>query len=211
MREEMTVHQALCELKVLRKRITKAIADTEPIATKEAASQKVNGLPIEDFKSNAKAAHASAVDLIRRESAIKAALNQYNASKRITVCGHEYSVAQAIWLMQYGLEDKRTLLERYTTLLTKAKSKIEKANGDDLTRRAESFTVSMFGAKDKANPADFNATLEDYKAKHTLELVDPLGIARVIADLEKEISDFESSVDAAIQVANATTTIEIEY
>lgn len=209
--EEMTVHQALCELKTLRKRIVNAIEATNPIAAKEASATKVKGVSMADFKEAAKSAHDSAVDLIKRQRAIKAAVNQYNASKTIEVCGKTYTVAQAIWEMQYGMSENKILLQRYTDMLNRANREIESANGSDLNRRAETFCASMFGSKDKADAKDYNATLEDYKAKHTLELFDPLGIRKIIEDLEKEISSFESSVDAAIQVANATTTLTIEY
>ena len=42
-------------------------------------------------------------------------------------------------------------------------------------------------------------------------MVDPLNVRKIIEELEKQIADFEANVDAAIQVANATTTIEIAY
>lgn len=210
-REEMTVHQALCELKMLGKRINKAIAASAPIATKEVSATKVCGVSVSDFAANARACHESAVDLIKRQRAIKAAVNQYNASKVIEVGGKQYTIAQAIWEMQFGTKEDRTLLDRYTAMLTKANANIEMANGSDLNRRAETFCASMFGSKDKADAKDYNATLEDYKAKHTMELCDPLNIRKVIEDMDKEIASFESGVDAAIQVANATTTLVIEY
>ena len=210
-REEMTVHQALCELKTLNKRIVKAIAESKPISTKEHNSQKVDGMTIAEFKALAQSAHDSAVDLIRRQAAIKAAVNQYNAEKTIEVCGKTYTIAQAIWLMSYGLNEEKDLLSRYASMLNSATAKIERANGDELNRRAETFTVSACGAKDKVDPKEYMATLEEYKEKHAIELVDPLGIRKIISDLEKRIADFESNVDSAIQVANATTTLSIEY
>ena len=209
--ETMTVHKALCELKVLRKRIEKAIGDTKPIAVKDSASKKADGMDMSAFAKLAKGAHDSAITLIRRQNAIKAAINEHNSCVKINVCGKEYSIAQAIWLMQYGLEDKKRLLSRYAQMLAKADKQIETKNGDELTRRAESFAISMFGSKDKADPKEFNAVMDSYIANHTAEMYDPIDIRKVIADLEKEISDFESNVDSAIQVANATRTITIEY
>ena len=209
--EQMTVHQALCELKTLNKRIAKAIADTKPVSTKEHNSQKVDGMTPAEFKSLAQSAHDSAVDLIRRQSAIKAAVNQYNAEKTINVCGTTYTIAQAIWLMHYGMIEEKDLLARYTDLLTKATNKVERANGEELTKRAEAFTVSACGSKDKVDPKEFMSTLEEYKEKHALELVDPIGIRKIISDMEKRIADFEANVDSAIQVANATTMLNIEY
>lgn len=209
--EQMTVHQALCELKILNKRIIKAISASKPISTKEHSSKKVDGIDIGEFNEIAKSAHDSAVDLIRRQSAIKSAVNQYNAERRITVCGEEYSVAQAIWLMNYGMREQRDLLTLYTDMLANATRNIERANGDDLNRRAEAAMNAIHGGRDKANNEEYLRGIEDYKASHALELVDPIGIRKVIADLEKKISDFEANVDSAIQVANATTILEIAY
>lgn len=209
--ETMKVHQALCELKTLNKRIISAIEESRPIAVKEHNAKKVIGMSTDDFKSLARSTHASAVDLIKRQNAIKAAVNQYNAEKVINVGGVEYTVAQAIWMMNYGLREEKDLLSRYTTMLKNAMRKIESENGDSLNERAESFTTSVCGAKDKVNHDEFMATLEEYKEKHALELVDPMDIRKVIADMEKRISDFEANVDSAIQIANATTDITINY
>ena len=210
-REEMTVHKALCELKTLNKRITKAISETKPVSTKEASSQKVDGIPMKTFNENAKSTHDSATDLIKRQRGIKAAVSQYNASKEIEVCGRKYTIAQAIWEMNYGMAEEKNMLARYTEMLRKCNAQIERANGEDLNRRAENAMNAIHGNKDKANNDEYLKGLEDYKKSHTLELVDPLNIRKVIADLDKEISDFEANVDAAIQVANATTTLIIEY
>lgn len=210
-REEMTVHQALCELKKLNRRIDKAIGATKPISVKEVSATKVDGITPAEFKDNAKAAHDSVIDLIKRQRAIKAAVNQYNAEKVVTICGKDYTIAQAIWEMQFGMKEDTELLNRYYDMLIRANSNIEAANGDNLNRRAETFCANMFGSKDKADKNDYNATLEDYKAKHTMELFDPLGIRKIIDDMDKQIASFEASVDAAIQVANATTTLTIEY
>ena len=210
-REEMTVHQALCELKTLNKRIEKAIGETKPVAVKEVRAKKVEGISGDDFAANAKSAHDSAMGLIRRHRAIKAAVNQYNAEKQITVCGRKYTIAQAIWEMQHGTHEYRALLDRYSEMLAFANTQIERANGSDIDRRAEAFCASMYGSKDKCDPKDFNATLDDYKAKHTMELFDPIGIREIIAEIDDEVTGFETNVDAAIQVANATTTLVIEY
>ena len=209
--ETMTVHQALCELKVLNKRVSKTINETKPISFKEHSSRKVDGITETDFTEQAKASHNSAIDLINRQIAIKAAVNQYNAEKIVTVAGKDYTVAQAIWMMQFGIKEKKTLLDRYANMLTMVNATIERENGQRLNDRAEAFTVSMCGNKDKADPKAFNDSIEEYKKNHALELVDPLGIRKVISDMENEISEFEAGVDAAIQVANATTTLEISY
>lgn len=211
MKETMTVHEALCEIKMLNKRISGAIENSNPIATKEHSSKQVNGMPVEDFIAEAKANHQSAMDLIRRLAALKAAVNHYNAEKIITVGDKEYSIAQAIYMMEYGLMSRRDLMTKYTTMLNNAKKTAAKANSDDLNRRAENAMNAIYGAKEKSDPETYLNGLKAYKEQHTLELVDPLNLAKVIEDLGAEIETFESKVDAAIQKANATTEITIDY
>lgn len=210
-KETMTVHQALCELKLLSKRISAAIRATKPIGVKENGSQKVDAMPISEFKALAQSTHDSACDLIKRQMAIKAAVNQYNATKVITVAGQEYSIAQALWLMSYGMAEQKEMLSRYSSLLTDASARIERENGERLNQRAEAAMNAIMGGKDKADSADYLKGIEDYKKSHALEIVDPIGIRPIIESMEKEISSFEAGVDAAIQVANATTEIAIEY
>ena len=211
MREEMTVHQALCELKVLSKRVLKGIQTVKPISVKEHASSKVDGMDVAEFKKNAESDYASVTTLINRWMAIKEAISKYNASKVVTVAGKEYTIAQAIWYMNYDLADKTDLLERLTRMYNTCNANIEKANGENLNRRAEAAMESIYGAKEKANSEDYLKGLEAYKTAHAMELVAPLKIRDVIEKLDEEISNFMSGVDAAIQIANATTTIVIEY
>ena len=210
-KETMTVHQALCELKVLEKRIDKAIEMTQPLATKECSSQKVAQMPVADFIELAKGQHQTAMDLISRQCALKAAVNQYNAEKIINVGGKEYSVAQAIWMMKYGVAKKKQLMERYSKLLNLANRGMEMENNDRLNARAEAAMNAIYGNREKAQSEEYLKGIEDYKKAHALEMIDPLGIRNVIQELENDISSFETNVDAAIQVANATTEIVVEY
>lgn len=209
--EKMTVHEALCELKTLGRRIDNAIAACIPVAVREHDSEKVIGLDREKFASLAKSSHQSALALINRRAAIKAAISQYNASKKITVCDTEYTVAEAIWLMEHGLVERRELLRRYTSMLNNVTREIEVSNGEQLNNRAERAAAAAFDSKEKADPEKLLKFISDYKKAHTLEIEDPMDIRAIIADLESDITSFEAKVDSAIQVANAVTELEISY
>lgn len=211
MKETITVHEALCEIKMLNKRIAGAIEKSNPIAVKEAGAKQVNGMPVEDFIAEAKANHQSATDLIRRLAALKAAVNQYNAEKVITVGDKEYSIAQAIYMMEYGLALKEALLTKYVSAYSSARNTCLKSNGDMLNTRAEAAMNAIYGAKEKSDPEIYLAGLKAYKDQHTTVLVDPLNLSGVIDELDEEITTFRSKVDSAIQVANATTVITVEY
>ena len=211
MKETMTVHEALCEIKMLNKRIADAIEKTNPIAMKEHTAKQINGVTVDQFVAEARSSHQSAMDLIKRLAALKAAVNQYNAEKKIMVGDKEYSVAQAIYMMEYGLAHKDALLTRYTTMMNSVKRAAAKANGDDLNKRAETAMNAIYGNKEKSDPEAYLNGLKAYKEQHMAEIIDPLNLTKVIEDLTTEIETFRAKVDSAIQVANATTVLTIEY
>ena len=53
--------------------------------------------------------------------------------------------------------------------------------------------------------------IASYKENNQYILIDPINIVPTISSLQSEIDAFEAKVDSAIQIANATNTITIEY
>lgn len=210
--ETMTVHEALCEAKTMEKRIEQAIKAAIVVSHKENQSVKVDGMTLDEFNKHAKSSHDKATHLIDRYNAIKAGINRYNAEKQINVGNRTYSIAQAIWLMQHGLKQKKKLIDHYTYNYNIAMRDIQNENGEKLNKRAEAAAEVNYGNKDKSNNTeDYLKCIKEYKARNQHELVDPLGIKDIIEKMDTEVNEFMSHVDSAIQVANATTTITIEY
>lgn len=210
-KETMTVHEGLCELKTLGKRIGSSIEAIQAVAVKENKSTKVNGIDMDTFNDTAKTNAQRAEDLIKRFVAIKSAVNQYNATTNIEVAGHTYTVAQAIWLKDYGMDKKEELRNHYVNMLSSMLKKIERENGEKLTQRAENAANANFGSKEKPDTEEYLKFITSYKDRYQLILVDPLNLADKIQELTDEIESFETAIDSALQVANATNTIEIEY
>lgn len=211
MKETMTVHAALCELKMLPKRIEKTIEELNPIAVKENQAVKVNGMKADEFEKQAKAAETKVLDLIRRQNAIKGAINTYNATATIIMDGTEYTIASAVWLMQYGMVNKKRLLEHYERAYSKASKTLKSKNGEELAKAAERAAELSVGNRDSVNGEEFLETIKKYKERHQMEFVDPLKLLKRIETLRDEIESFESQVDAKIQTKNAMTEISIEY
>jgi hypothetical protein len=211
MKETMTVHEALCEMKILNKRISKALDDFKPVAVKEHCASLINGKPAEEFVAAARASYQSVTDMIKRMNAIKTAVNQYNAEKHIIVCGKDYTVAQAIYMMSSGMSYQRELISGISAALNLATSAAVRQNGDSLNERAQNAMNAIYGPKDKSDPEAYLNGLKQYKEQHAIEIVDPLNAAKIIQELTKEMDDFDAHVDSAIQTANATSVIEIEY
>ena len=96
--KEMTVHKALCELKTLGDRIDKKVRNTEFIVGNKHNNEKINDKTIVQWKKDTKAEYQSLMDLIKYRNALKQAVAMSNANTKVTVCGKEYTVAEAIEL-----------------------------------------------------------------------------------------------------------------
>ena len=142
--------------------------------------------------------------------AIKKAISRANAENTIVVCGEEMTVAEAIYMMSYGIDNKKKILETLRRQYLDSKRSIDRANGEELERRADQFIVSIYGNKEKATGQEALTARENFKKQNSFELVDSIGVLAEIKSLESWIDRFEAEVDGAIQVSNATHTITID-
>lgn len=210
-KETMTVHMALSEMKTMEKRIEKAIKGIVPIGVKENSSRSVNAISVDAFEKDVRTMNQSVQDLIKRYNAMKTALYRYNVSKQIRVAGREMSVAEALWLMKHGMEQKRSLLAHYESAYKKAQAETEKYNNELLNAAAEKCADAACGGKDNSRSEDYLKMVEQYKESHRKVYVDPLNLKALIHSLSEEIMAFDAEVDARIQTANAMTEIVVEY
>ena len=209
MKKTMTIHAALSYLKTADKRIRKAL-DTETYATyAKVGADKINGVSEKTVREDMKSSYQSVVDIIKTVEAIKKAVSKSNAENTIIVCGDKMTVAEAIYMMQYGVETKKELLQTLRLQYTSARNSVERYN-KDVEQRADKFIESMFGSKEKATGQDAITAREAYIKQNTYEVVDPINLMDEIKYLETWINEFETEVDGAIQVSNATHTIEID-
>lgn len=209
--EKMNIHEALTELKMLEKRIpaeTKAVVWV--LANKHSNTQS-NGVKLADVTDRVLSQKQKVLDLIRRRDAIKRAVVQSNAVTKIKVGDAEYTVAEAIDLKNHGMEFLGNLQEQMVRDYRNAErsAQIENAN---LESRADSYMKTMIGNSDTKNmSAENRATRDAFIVAQTVELVDPIGVLKVAAELDEQINTFMSKVDSALSTSNALTTITVEY
>ena len=215
-KETMTIHEALVFVKLADKKINQGLSfnnsfveiNTDP----SNANFKIKGKSVQEFASEVSSNYQSIRDTMKRVDAIKAAISKSNASTIINVGGKEMTVAEAIYQMKYGLKAKKNLLSTLQSQLNFAQMKLEDAvKKSELT--LEKTINTLYGNKEKTN-VNTDAII-DFRKKFTSEnqpvLIDPINISKEINKLSLEIDQFELNVDSALQVSNATTTIEIEY
>ena len=209
--ETMTVHKALCELKVIDSRINKAISATTYVVPNKHNNTKIAGMTIPDYSEQAKAAYQSAVDLIARRDAIKRAVVKSNAVTQVIVAGTTYTVAEAIEMKNHGMDHVRALMMKLTNDLNTAKRTAD-AENSLLERRGDEYIRNMYGATDMKNlTADAVKQRKEFIESITVELIDPLHVADKIAALDKMYHDFMIEIDAALSCSNSITEIEVSY
>ena len=142
--ERMTVHKALSELKTMDDRIRNAIMNNTFVTIHKHSNTKINGIAIEKYCEEVKAAYQKATDLITRRDAIKRAVVLSNAVTKVVVAGKEYTVAEAIDAKNNGITHKKflkdTLISEYNTNASTANRK----NGSELEQRADEYIKSVF-------------------------------------------------------------------
>ena len=73
--ESMSIHRALVELKTIDSRIIKKIDSAKFCVAAKAKATKLGAITVDEFKTSAQASYDSAMDLINRRNAIKAAVS----------------------------------------------------------------------------------------------------------------------------------------
>ena len=209
----MTVHKALCELKMLDKRINESIMSAEFCRANKHSNVKIDGGTIAEYEAAAVSKYQSTMDMIVRRDAIKRAVVASNAATEVTIGGNRYTVADAVELRRHGLSYRRTLLQAMTLQLKRVRSTIEQKNGEELTRAADKMVEVYYGRQTdvKAITEEMKATREKFIEDNTYELLDPIRVENRIRELDKEITAFETEVDSALSVSNAVTEITVSY
>lgn len=213
--EKMTVHQALAELKTMDSRITNAMNMTYTIAVKHSA-EKINGVPIKDFKDQIVSNYQKVDALMKRRDAMKRAVVLSNATTKVTVGGKEMSVAEAIDMKQHGIDYKEQLLAMINKSYRDAQYTLNTKSAEAVEKKAEQYVLSVISAqpKDSKMSVDSDAMKNlraEYIKNNSYDLIDPLDVVATMEKLTDEINQFETAIDAALSCSNALTVIEFEY
>lgn len=214
--EKMTIHRALAELKTMDDRIEKAIDSVTYVMAVKHSAEKINGVPVAEFKENIKSGYQKVQSLMARRDAMKRAVVLSNATTKVTVAGKEMSVAEAIECKSHGMEYKKYLRNKLVSQQRTAQANLDANSGEALEKKAEQYVLSVISAQPKDSKMSVDseamkALRKTYIENNTYDLIDPIGVTKVMENLLDEINEFETEVDAALSVSNAVTVIEFEY
>ena len=203
MSQQMSVTQALAELKLLRKRFTTVLEGAQFITVKT----KTRQLDVEAFGRNATASYQSYRDLLARYNRIKAAIVASNATAKVAIGGKEYKIAAAV-------ERKRSI-DQERVCLQLMRQQYKMAN-DDFERhqraqqeRLDRLMMQELGKDNKTNVDVVNGLSAAFLKENTAVLVDPLKLEERIKEYSKELEDFETNVDWVLSESNGRITLTV--
>lgn len=209
-KHKMTVTEALKKQGILEDRIDRAITEAQfCVATKKSEKNAMASISKEDFKKNAIASYQEITDLIAHKEAMKRAIVLSNAITEVVIAGKKMTVAEAIDHKR-TINYQKTLLEEMKAQYTTETKGVDFKN-TAVDREANLLVANVLGKeKESAKPTDIEAIIKPYRERNEYELIDPLNLKNKIETLEREIEDFESNVDTALQITNCSTWIEFE-
>lgn len=209
--ETMNVHKAMVELKTLNSRIENGVMFNTFVRANKHGNKKIEGESIETYKEAVKNEYKSVSDMIRRHEAIKRAVVISNATTQVKIGDKDYSVAEAIYMKTKGVIYLKNLRNKLARDLKMAQDECDRSNRT-LDDRAYNHVINLFGGDKKSAMSDeMEKERKSFLESQVFELVDPLNAKKTIEELDKMIFVFESEVDAALSVSNATTNIEVSY
>jgi len=208
MTNQITITQALNELKLYDKKIEKATKANFVSFGQIGDKQKVGTKDKEEFKKDSKAALKSVMDLIENRNKMKSAIVKSNASTEVTIDGKTMTVAEAI--------ERKTSIEYEETLLLVIQHQNEYAQ-----KQVNSYNNSVddeIRALSDNNKKDDNKALSEeelkvmigMKEKCKKEIVSGFDADKEIATMYDTTQGFLANVDTALTLSNATTFIDVE-
>jgi len=204
MSQQMSITQALPELKLLEKRINKV---TENI--QNWCKVSYNNAPVdkEKHKKETESQLQSFQDLLKRRDNIKRAIILSNASTKVKIGSWEGTVAEAIEY-KTSIYMKRKLLESMKECLQVKRAEYEQVKAT-VDGRLERLLQSELGKDVKTNPETIASLTNTFRDNNKVELVDPLDLATKIASLEDELDAFETNVDWVLSESNGKTLVSV--
>lgn len=194
-----SITRALVELKNLDKRIQGQIDKGVYVSFRGQFHRPSNGI------ENAQASFQSVNDLIELRKRIKSAIVKSNATTKVTICGQEMTVAEAIETKS-SIKHKKALLGVLKTQYGEAVRNVEMINARTRQELEKKSTRDNDKDKQQMSLEEFS---KQYMEMHGVELFDPIKIGQRVEELEAYITGFEKEVDYVLSEKNATTMIEV--
>lgn len=202
----LSVAGALVELKLLDKRITKALQTGMFVYYKQGEEILGGWKSLDEVTTKIKSSNQSVRDLIDRRNKIKSAIVVSNATTKVIVGEQEMTVAEAIE-RKTSIQYDKNVLVHYRSQLANTLRTID-AHNLDVEKRAD-LMVQQYLGNDKSKASEAQTLRDGFVNSKQAKLIDVIDIKTQIEKLENDIDAFESEVDLVLSTSNAITQLEI--
>lgn len=221
-KNQMTVHRALAELKLLDNRIHRGIDSILPVSFHK-KNKKINDLiEVKDFEADAQQNWQSVQDLIARKTKIKNAIVESNSNTTIEINGRSMTVADAIShkkvveyrktliaVMRKRVDEQKAVFNNNNNAVRENALKLATAYYSNGNSAAAIASTSAAKQLREAIDKDVDSVQGNYIATQEFHWLDPLKIEEKLKEQQAEIDEFEAEVDAALSTSNAITVIDL--
>lgn len=208
MSTEISVAQALVQLKTLDKRIVRTLKDSTFGGIQVGKKVTAGFANAQEIEDTAKSSLQSSKALIKRRNDIKSAIVVSNALTKVVIGSQDMSVAEAIE-RKASIAYEQTLLAKLKDTYTRLTREVDNIN-DDVQRRLDSHLETLFGKEGKVTAKENDEIVQSFKRENEAKLIDSINLRKQIEDLENSIEEFLENVDMALNESNVLTKIVIE-
>lgn len=205
---KLTLHSALAGLKLIDSKIDKLTSNFEPCGYQMADKEVNKRIAKNEFEKEAQSTYQAITDLIENKIKIKNAIVQANAITKIKIGEKEMTIAEAINYKTI-IDLKKALVEKLKYVNTTSRGIINRRN-EQVEHEALELAKNILNKDDiRTNDKDVMNITAPYIKGREYKFIDPLKIDKLITDLDMEITEFESEIDAKLSEINAVTFIDI--
>lgn len=204
-----TVTEALVKLKQATKKIEDAskYAIVGLVSTRAANVAPAGFKTVNEFKTEVKARLDSVNGLIRFRDKLKAAIVTSNAKTNVVIGSATMSVAEAIET-KHSILAKKVLLVKLVTDWQALERDANQKNSV-LEQRADQYVTSLFNQNPSASEVEKANARSQFIQNNTAVILTNDTVRSTIEELKAEIENFETNVDVALSVVNATTKVTV--
>ena len=200
---EISITQALAELKLVRNRLEHKLQDANFCTIKT----KNNTVDPELFTRNAKASYQSYNDLVERYNKLKSAIVISNATAKVEIAGKTYTVAEAVERKR-SIKFEKDLLNRMQCQWMGTESMYEMHKKHEQERIDKLLSIEL-GKDNKTSIEVVKNLTETLLESNKADIIDPLDVRDKISKLKKSIEDFETNVDWVLSESNGKVMISV--
>ena len=213
---EITLTEALAELKLLNKKIEKKLFEmdmTNNLVDYVIGSNKTLELSGEDpetFSREAQSSLDSLSQLIENRNTLKSVIAKTNAITEVTINGKVYTIVEAIE-RKNNIKLEKKLLGILEGQYRNTYDRVQQLNAR-AEEEADRIIESKISNENKnSSPEDIKRLRDFIVSSKKAKLVDPLKLKDIIEKMNEDIDEFERNVDVALSIVNAQTKITINF